>query len=319
MELSRFRSRRAIALMLLGAGLLTAVLAGITIWETRPISQADRAAAQVQVDRELQQPYYQRHIERCRRDPERFMGPNTTTARCISMVEPRLSWFLSRSQLSLAQERHDSGLAVLLIVCAVMIIIGTTFAGADWSSGSISNQLLFEPRRSRVWLAKGVAAFLATLVAAALILAAFWVALLIATEVRGISTGAQVQEDIRWMVGRGVLLAALGALGGFALTMLVRHTVGTLAVMFAYAVGGEALTASLPIAGAGQWSLANNVFAWIRDGWTYYDDSIVCPPGPGLCTQESVLTLGHGAAYIGVLVLVVVAFSVASFRHRDVP
>lgn len=175
--------------------------------------------------------------------------------------------------MSLAEERGDSGLAVLTIVGALMIIVGTTFVGADWATGSMSNQVLFEPRRLKVWLVKAAAVFVATLVAATVIVAAFWVALHITAELRGISTGATVRADIGWTAGRGVLLAASGALGGYALTMLVRHTVGTLAVMFAYAVGGEALTASLPIEGAGRWSLANNVFAWLRDGHRYYDES----------------------------------------------
>lgn len=317
-ELSRFRSRRAIALMLLGAALVTAALAGATIWGTRPVSTQEMARAQAQVQRETERPYVQREIRRCEKNPERFAGPRATAADCQRLVAPRLSWFLHRPALSLAQQRNDSGLAVLLLICAVMIIIGTTFAGADWSSGSMGNQLLFEPRRSKVWLAKGAATFLATLVASALLLSAFWLALYVTAEIRDISTGAAVQEEIWGMVGRGVLLAAFGALGGFALTMLVRHTVGTLAVMFAYAVGGEALTASLPIAGAGQWSLANNVFAWLRDGWKYYDESIVCPPGPGFCTQEALLTLTDGVLYVGVLVLVVVVFSVFFFHRRDI-
>ena len=38
-----------------------------------------------------------------------------------------------------------------------MLLLGTTFAGHDWNTGSMSNQLLFEPRRERVWLAKALA------------------------------------------------------------------------------------------------------------------------------------------------------------------
>lgn len=318
-ELRRLSSRRAIALMLLAVVLVTAVLAGSTIWETRPVSAEDRAAAQAQVERETQRPYVQREITVCERSPERFMGPGTTTGQCIAMVKPRIDWFLFRSPLSLGEERVDSGLAVLLIVCAVMIIVGTTFAGADWATGSMSNQLLFEPRRPKVWLAKGAAVFVATFVAASVLLVAFWASLYVTTQLRDIDTGAAVQEQIRWMVTRGVLLAAFGALGGYALTMLVRHTVGTLAVMFVYAVGGEALTASLPVEGAGRWSLANNVFAWLRDGHRYYDQSIVCPPGGGFCRQQATLTLVEGAAYLGGLVLVVAALSAYTFHRRDVP
>ena len=317
-ELTRFRSRRAIALMLLAAALLTAILAASTIWESRPVSAQDMANAQAQADAETQRPGFQRQLDRCRDHPRRYMGENDP-ALCEQNMMPQPEWFLYRETLSLGQERGDTGLAVLTIVCALMIIVGTTFAGADWASGSMSNQVLFEPRRLKVWMAKAGAVFLATLVASAVVVAAFWVALYVTAESRGIHTGATVQEQIRWMAGRGVLLAAFGALGGYALTMLVRHTVGTLAVMFAYAVGGEALTASLPIEGAGRWSLANNVFAWLRDGHRYYDDSITCSPGREMCDQSVVLTLADGVTYLGVLLLVVVGLSMFSFWRRDIP
>ena len=53
---------------------------------------------------------------------------------------------------SSARGRHRSGghRAVTLL----MLLAGTTFAGHDWNTGSMSNQLLFEPRRARVWVAK---------------------------------------------------------------------------------------------------------------------------------------------------------------------
>ena len=47
-ELDRFRSRRAIALMLLGGLLLTAVLVGTALWDTRPVTDAERAEAESQ-------------------------------------------------------------------------------------------------------------------------------------------------------------------------------------------------------------------------------------------------------------------------------
>ena len=318
-ELSRFRSRRAIALMLLAAALLTAILAATTIWDTRPVSDQDMANAQAQVEAELQRPRFQRELTRCERHPGRYMGPGTSADECEEMMTPRVDWFLERNVLSLRNVQGDTGLGALMIVTAIMVIAGTTFAGADWASGSMSNQLIFEPRRPKVWLAKGGAVLLGTLVATAVILAAFWLAMYLVAESRGISTGATVQESIRWMVGRGVLLAGFGALGGYALTMLLRHTVGTLAVMFAYAVGGEALTASLPIEGVGRWSLANNVFGWLYDGHRYYDNSLPCPPRGDMCNQSAMMTLGEGVTYLGVVLLVVLVLSVVLFRRRDIP
>jgi ABC-2 type transport system permease protein len=318
-ELTRFRSRRAIALMLLAAALLAAILATTTIWETRPVSAQDQANAQAQAEAEAQQPYMQRELRRCLKKPGRYMGPGATAADCEANILPQPEWYLYRSTLSLAEESDDSGLAVIMLVSGIMIIVGATFAGGDWSSGSMSNQLIFEPRRIRVWLAKAGALFLGSLLAAVVIMAGFWVALYVAAEMRDISTGATVQEHIRAIAGRGTLMAAFGALGGYALSMLLRHTVGTLALLFAYAVGGEALTASLPIAGAGRWSLGNNVFAWLRNGYSYWDDSLPCARGGFDCDKNVLMTMGEGTAYLGGVLLFVVVLSVVFFRRRDIP
>jgi len=318
-ELTRLRSRRAIALMLLAAVLLTGALAISTIYETRPVSAADQAEAQAQADAEAERPRTQREVERCEKNPRRYFGPRGTADECAEMLLPQPEWFLQRSPLSLGEERGDSGLAALLIVAALMTIVGTTFAGADWASGSLSNQMLFEPRRIKVWATKALGVFVAALVVSAVILACFWLALYVTAEMRGIPTGATVQEDIRWNAARGALLAGFGALGGYGLTMLVRHTVGTMALMFAYAVGGEALTQALPIEGAGRWGLGNNIFAWVRDGHRYYDSSLPCGPGRGGCNQEAMMTLTEGATYLGCLLLVVLLLSAFSFYRRDIP
>lgn len=317
-ELTRFRWRRAIVLILVAGTLLTALVAASTVWETRPVSAEDRAQAQATADAEAQRPIYQRDLARCERNPQRFFGGEASVEDCQQLL-PSASWYLFRSELSLEQVNREAGLGVIVILTALMIIVGTTFAGADWASGSMSNQLLFQPRRARVWLAKATAVLVGALVATALVVGAFWLTLHVVAESRGIPTGAGVQEAIRWTAGRGVLLAGAGALGGYALTMLLRHTVGTLALMFAYAVGGEILVASLPIEGIGRWSLANNVFAWLRDGHEYYDPSLPCAPGRDYCEQVARLGLADGALFLAVTLAVVAAVSLLAFRRRDIP
>jgi hypothetical protein len=138
-------------------------------------------------------------------------------------------------------------------------------------------------------------------------------------EARGILTPGQVRHDIVMMSLRGVALATAGALGGYALTMLLRSTVATIAVLFAYAVAGEALVLALPLQRASQWSLANNVHAWVSDGIRVFDADITCAPGRGGCIQSYTLGLTHAAAYLLVLLALAVVFSVLAFRRRDVP
>ena len=318
-ELSRFRSRRAIALMLVGAMAVTALIAVITIWDTRPVSAQERARAESLAAADAARPHVQRELARCERNPQRYGGPRMDPADCAAMITPRPEWYLGRAELSLADADRDSGVAVLLILSTVMAIVGTTFAGADWASGSMSNQLLFEPRRHRVWLAKAGAVFVGALAVTAVLVAAFWVTLYLVAESRGIATGATVQEAIRGRAGRGILLAGVAAFGGYALTMLVRHTVGTVAAMFAYAVGGEILFSSLPIEGIARWSLGNNVFAWLTERHEYFDPNLPCPPSRDFCNQLAVLTLEDAIAYLGVLLLLLTAVSLWLFRRRDIP
>jgi hypothetical protein len=318
-EVDRLWSRRAVVLLVLAATLLTALLAATAVWDTRPMSADERAAAEVQAANAAADPLFKKDLAQCREDPESFLGSGSVADDCDQILTPRPEDFLSRATLDLGRVVENRGVAVILLVTALLIIAGATFAGGDWATGSISNQLLFRPRRLEVWAAKAGAVLLSALVVSVLLVGGFWLALYLTAESRGITTPGAVLHDIRWTAGRGVVLATAGAFGGYALTMLLRSTVGTLALLFAYAVVGEAVVAALPAERASRWSLSNNVFAWIDDGTTVFDPDRVCPPGQGGCIQSYVLGLGHGAVYLGVLLALAALVSVVAFRRRDVP
>lgn len=318
-ELTRFFSRRAVALLLLAAAALTAVITITTVWNTRPVSAGDKASAQAQVQQQLDDPGFQRELRSCRDDPEQYFGPDAQVSDCDRNLMPRPEYYLNRSELSLDEERRSNGTALVVIIAALMIIVGTTYAGSDWATGSISNQLLFEPRRVRLWAAKGFAALLGCTAAAAVLLVVFWGTLYVVAGARDIATTSDVDEGIRWLSARGVALAGLGGLGGYALTMLLRHTVATLALLFVYAAGGEAFLAVAPVDHSPRLSLTNNLFAWIRDGVRVFDESVVCLPSQGVCDQRITISLLHGATYLGVLLLLTLVISAFAFRRRDVP
>lgn len=318
-ELSRLFSRRAVALLLLAAAALTVLVTATTIWGSRPVSDQERASARAQVREQVAQPGFQQDLRSCRDHPEEFFGPGASAGDCQRTLVPTTASYLSRVPLSLARELDSNGLAVVVIVTAMMIIVGTTYAGADWATGSMGNQLLFEPRRGRVWLAKAAAVTLGGLAAALVLVGGFWVALYVSAEARGYSPAASVLRDVGWSGARGVLLAGVAGLGGFALSMLLRSTVATLALLFAYAAAGEALVPLLPVDRSSTWSLGNNVFAWLRDGVRVYDDSVVCRPTQPDCVQQLTVSLAHGVVYLGVLLLVTLLASVLLFRRRDVP
>ena len=317
-ELSRYFSRRAVVLLLVAAALFTALVAGAAVWNTRPVSGDELATARAEVQQHLDSQAYQRDLANCESDPQSFFGPGFDAEDCRRELTPTPQSYLGRSTLSLADERGAGGTGVVVVITLVMVMIGATFAGADWSSGSMSNQTLFEPRRGRVWAAKGVAVAAGCAAAALVVLVGYWLGLLSVADARGIETSGAVQQSVSWMVGRGVLLAALAGLGGYALTMLLRSTVATLAVVFVFVVVGEVVLALSPVDRSAMWSPSNNVFAWVQDGVRVFDKAVACAPGQTPCTQQYAVSLLHGAGYLAALLIVTLVVSALTFRRRDI-
>lgn len=318
-ELDRIRSRRAIVLIVLAAALLAGLLAGSAAWDSRPVSALEQARAEAQAQAQASDRRVQEDLADCEADPEAYFGPGADPAVCEQFLVLAPRDFLPRQPLDLDSVRQSAGLGVVLLVTALLIMAGATFAGSDWSTGSMGNQLLFQPRRTRVWAAKLVAVTLFGLVSAGAVIGGFWAFLTLLADARGLPVSAEVLGEIRWLVARGTLLGAAATAGGYALTMLVRSTVATVGVLFAYAVAGEALVGTLPVERPTQWSLSNNVFAWVKDGTRVFDPDVVCRVGARSCDPNYVLGIGHGAAYLGALLLLAVAVSWVSFRGRDLP
>ena len=156
-ELNRFRSRRAIALLMLAAAVLAVVLAGVTAWNTRPLTQEDRTDAAAQADLEGQKPEIQQEVRACRAAPTDFLGPVGDRRRVRGRTGPGPRRLLPARRAQPGAQRCPPaglGLPLAVVVVSLMVIAGCTFVGADWASGSMTNQLLFVPRRTRVWLAK---------------------------------------------------------------------------------------------------------------------------------------------------------------------
>jgi ABC-2 type transport system permease protein len=318
-ELTRLRWRRAVLVLLAACVVVPAVIFAATAWNTRPVSDAELRYAQQQVDSLSQQHGMQRELRACQQHPERF-GASSTDA-CASTVGPQVSWFLSRTPLDVRDLSRGLGPTVIVLLAGLLMLLGTTFAGADWSSGSMSNQLLFEPRRLRVWAAKAAAVFVVAGVISAVVLAAFWAAILLLASSRGIDVSPHVTSYIRSESLRGVALAAAGALGAFALTMFFRSTVATLGILFGLALVGSLILAALGV--SDRWFPHVNVGAGILGSVHYF-----VPPPPScrtqqgfsaVCSGERTVTKGDAAAYLGVFLAVAVALSAASFRRRDVP
>lgn len=313
-ELTRLRLRRAVILLLLLAVVVPAIIFAARVWDTRPVSTADVIA-----DNSFE-------IEQCVDHPKRYGVPKRADDIDQACEDTIVSWYSYRQPLRLAEERATSGLGLVAVLVAILFLLGTTFVGHDWNSGSMSNQLLFEPRRSRIWAAKALAVSLVSFVTAAIVSTAYWLGLWGVMLSRDLPMRDHALTDSLAHGLRGAGFATAAALGGFALTMLFRSTVATIGVLFVVSVAGGLIIGTLGL--SERWQPQANVSAIVNHGTEYW---VEVPqscyqgrqprriPENSTCDDTRDLTLPMGVAYYGLPLLLVSAGSVASFRRRDVP
>lgn len=315
-ELTRYRTRRVILLIILAAAVLTALVAFKTAWDTRPPSASEIRTANAAAEADSSRSDIREQIALCEQDPDAYLDPGSSPDQCAPSLRESAKNYLPREPLELHGTLKGNGVGLALLVVALLIIAGSTFAGADWSSGSIRNQLLFEPRRSRLWAAKAIATGIASGVVALVLLGGFWISLLLIAVHRDVAHGSAVVDDIVWHVIRAALLAVGAGVGAFALTTLFRNSMATLSVLFAYSIGGELLTYLLPVDGFARWSVTNNVFGWLETRLEFFD-STSCGDRGGCVKQVHISHLDAGLYLLVVLVIASVV-SWAVFRRRDV-
>ena len=316
-ELTRFLTRRAIvALMLLGV-VMTGALAFKTAWDTRPPSDQEMATAQAQANLAADDPTTAATMSECLADPVAVLGPNSTKTDCRERLLPSAESLLKRAPLSLPQALDDEGGRLAAFLIGLMVIAGATFAGADWGSGSMTNQVIFEPRRLRLWTAKAIAASLSAAAWMLVLVSGFWLTLFLVSEARDIAIADPELSLIGWHVVRAVVLAAGAAVGAYALTMFFRHTVAALALLFMYAAGSELLVSLLPVQGIARWTIGNNVFGFLKPDFTYLDPSGKCAAYQE-CNPVNELDILPAGLFLLALLVVAVVVSIISFRRRDV-
>lgn len=315
-ELTRLRWRRAVVLLLLFCIAIPALIGITRAWSTRPVSDGEIASV-IEAN--------QSEIQRCADKPRRYGLPRSAgEQQCENQI---VRWNTGREQLTLQGEQvNGSGMGVVAVLTALLLLVGTTFVGHDWNSGSMSNQLLFEARRGRVWAAKALAVTLVGLLTAVVVSTAYWLAMWATMQLRDIPVADGGLVDTMSYALRGAGFAAAAALGGYALTMLFRSTVATVGVLFGVAIAGGIVIATLGL--GEQWQPQKNVSAIVKNGTTYYVDvpescysgRVFREPEPNSeCDSERDLSAWHGLGYYGVALLGTVGASLVSFRRRDVP
>jgi len=315
-ELSRYASRRVLVLLVALAAVLAGLVAFQSAWETRPPNAAEIATARANADIEATRAGVEADIAQCVKDSPLGTEASFAEQQCRDMFAPDDTNYLPRSELDLNGTLQGNGTGVALLVIGLLVIGASIFAGSDWASGAIRNQILFEPRRSRVWAAKATAVSLASGAVALVVLGGFWLTLYLVAADRGIPHGSAVVGDVGWHLVRAVVLAMAASAGAFALTMFFRNAVGTLALLFTYSVGGEILVYLLPVDGIARWSPGTNVFGWLEQHLEYVDPTTRCVLSS--CAGPEHLSHLQAGLYLLALLLVALAVSWLSFRRRDV-
>jgi ABC-2 type transport system permease protein len=200
------------------------------------------------------------------------------------------------------------GTSIPLIILG--IALAASFMGAEWSAGTMTTLLTWEPRRSRVYVAKLIAAAIFTFLSAILLQILLGLALVPSALAHGSTAGA----DTHWFwtaagtVTRGAIIATLGAAVGMAIGSLARNTTAAVLGTFFYLFVIENLVDGFKP----QWR-----------GWLFGDNAGIFIVGPKPLSESSnVVIVGHSSieallavcAYAAILS----AVGIALFLRRDV-
>jgi len=305
-EIRRFLARRAVVLLLLVGFGLSAFIVGAELFNHRPVSAEALQAAEDQAAAQAASPQAQRMIERCQEQPRRFGG------NCQGMV-PRAEWFLSVNPLDPLESIQTISLPLVISLGFVCLLAGTSFLGAEFSSGSISNVLLFEPRRWRVWLAKMVATGLVVgLAATATVLICYGTITAFGMAWQDVSYSSEQWRGIAYRGLRVVLVVGAAAVLGAAVTAALRSTIATVGLVLGYLLVGEALLRGVLLAQTARWLASHHVTAFV-DGKLKVEHYT----GEGR-PQVFRFFLHESAIYLGVAMAVVLLLSYVVFQRRDV-
>ncbi|WP_110240114.1 ABC transporter permease subunit [Nocardioides gilvus] len=323
-EFTRLRLRRAVLVLLAAMILVPAVLFVAEAWNTRPFTDAEYAEAQANYEESLV--YAQEELPNCLAEPQDWgVSEDLPEAELTAACEENMGYggavedYLYRTPMQIERTNQDTGVAVITVLALLGALIGTTFVGHDWASGSMSNQLLFESRRPRIWLAKAVAVVVGSLTMAVVAVMLFWAAIFVLAQLRDVEATSDVWRDVVWTQARGLGLVAAAALAAYALTMWFRSTVGSLGLMFGVTLFSSLLIAAVFGVGAEKWMLPTNAMAVVMDGYEYWVPGTGTCDEYGNCDDTALITAAHGATYLGVILVLILVPSIVSFRRRDVP
>jgi hypothetical protein len=144
---------------------------------------------------------------------------------------PAIATLKHDRRLNISKHYGDTVGGVGAAMVIVAFIVGSSFVGAEFGAGSLSTQLIFEPRRTRVAAVKAIAVGIGFALTALALLLYLGLLMFAGSELRGVVNGL----DATWFAARAGDLArvagavALAAIAAYSITLVARRTVAAVA------------------------------------------------------------------------------------------
>jgi ABC-2 type transport system permease protein len=308
-ELLRARSRRILPMMLVGGVLLIVVAMVIAGANSHKPTAAQIASADAA---------FQKQFAECMQGQVLGPGPQlppgyTSLAQfCADEAAPNVDTGLQFRDAALLLQ-HTSTFVVLLGVA-----LAASLGGADWSAGTMTTLLTWEPRRIRVLLTRAVVVALVVVSVTLFLQGVLLGSFRLAVALRGTSLGAPpgligdaLQTGLRVSavaVGFGLVALAIATIG--------RSTVAALGVLFGYLVLFEGVIAGL------RPSIQDRLL--VRAGGVIVSQQPIFDQNGSFSSDLSnqlprvLLGLTEASVVAAVYVVVLMVLALFAFRTRDV-
>lgn len=317
-ELKRVRARRITRVLLLGlVGVLVIIWIGYA-WGSRPLSAAEQQQSQS-------------YFDEARTDFHKFCNDDGTVKAGVDVNQSPYgdcTYPPEKEQYVYTRSSHFSDLPAASIAfaglaAAVMLLLAASMVGADLNSGNLGTQLLFVPRRGRVFAVRALAtAIVATGVAVATIGIGSLGMWLVMRHFTASDADAHGNNRLWWATNaRGILVVLAVALTAYAITWILGHTAATIGLAGAWLIiveqfvnGADQLVRLKPFAPAG------NLIAIAQGHGTYSSPICTTTVGQGRSCEyaEKTYTLAHALTLWGVILVVLLSAAMWWFRRKDV-
>ena len=322
-EWQRFFARRVtVAMTIIATAILAVMAMGFIVTSNQPTQpEIDRAKQEAAAAHQVWQQNRNECLDVERGVRERVRGHNYPRD-CDYGNPPTTDQFLDYGFLfSREYKTLFNFLAVLLMLFG--FVVGASYVGAEWTSGGMTNLLLWRPRRAQVLgtkLAAAVTGAAGIAVAYLLVSIAVFLGVAVSTGAIGTWTAGTVGSLIAVLL-RALALCLFGVVVGFALASTGRHTSVALGVGIAYLVVYELGTIIFfglldDSEAASRFRLSTYVGAFLS-GKVELNGHYDCS-ADGCVRDTSVLYWYHGAAVLVVVAAALLGLSFFTMKKRDV-